>query len=114
MKFRRITAIIHADRLEEVEEVLLKLGVFGASIAKVKAHGGYANFSGSGWLLSHVSIEIFIGQQRAEEIAQAIMEVTHSGGKGDGIIAISPVETIYRIRTKEKYEYDACDLKSEI
>jgi len=110
MEFRKITAIIHADRLEKVEEVLQKLGVLGASVTKVKGHGGYKNFTGSAWLLSHVSLDVFIGQQRAEEIAEAILHITHSGGKGDGIIAISPVESIYRIRTKEKYEYDACDL----
>lgn len=111
MEFRKITAIIHADRLEEVEAVLLKLGVLGAAVKKVQGHGGYRNFIGSAWLLSHVEVEIFIGQPRAEEIVDAILEITHSGGEGDGIIAISPVESIYRIRTKKKYEYDACDLE---
>lgn len=37
------------------------------------------------------------------------MDVAHTGVQGDGIVAISPVETIYHIRKKEKCEYDACD-----
>jgi len=110
MEFRKITAIINEDKLAEVEEVLQQLGVLGASVTKVKGHGGYRNFTGSAWLLSHVQLEVFIGQQRVEKIAEAILDITHSGGDGDGIIAISPVESIYRIRKKQKYEHDACDL----
>jgi len=86
MQFRKITAIINPFMLESVEEVLLKLNVPGASVSKIKGYGEYANFFSPDWLVNHVKIEIFIGKHRAEEIAEAIMEVAHSGSKGDGII----------------------------
>jgi nitrogen regulatory protein PII len=36
------------------------------------------------------------------------MEAAHTGIKGDGIVAIMPAESVYRIRTKESYQDDAC------
>jgi nitrogen regulatory protein PII len=36
------------------------------------------------------------------------MEAAHTGIKGDGIVAITPAEFVYRIRTKESYQDDAC------
>lgn len=109
MEFRKITAIINPLALEPVEEALLKLKVPGASISKIKGYGEYANFFAPDWTVNHVKVEIFIGQHRAEEIAEAIMEIAHSGTEGDGIIAISPVESVYHIRRKEKCHNDACD-----
>ncbi len=108
MKFRKVTAIIRPERLEAVEECLKKLNVPGVSVTKVKGFGEYANFYNSDWLCQSVRIEIFIGVKQADEIAQTIMEVAHTGVEGDGIIAVIPVETIYHIRTKEKCEYEVC------
>lgn len=109
MEFRKITAIINPYSLEAVEEKLIDLKVPGATVSKVKGYGEYANFFAPDWLVNHVKIEIFIGQDRAEMIAEAIMEIAHTGTEGDGIVAVSPVETLYHIRTKEKCEHDACD-----
>ena len=109
MEFRKITAIIHPYRLEDVEKKLLELNVPGASISKIKGYGEYANFFNPDWLADHIKVEVFIGKQRAKEIAEAIMEVAHSGSEGDGIVAIQPVETIYHIRTKKQCHHDVCD-----
>ena len=51
-------------------------------------------------MVSHVRIEIYSSVSKVEEIVQAIMEAAHCGLAGEGIIAIIPVERIYRIRTK--------------
>jgi len=37
------------------------------------------------------------------------MDAAHTGMIGDGIVAISPVETVYHIRTRQKCSFDACD-----
>ena len=109
MRFRKITAIINPYNLEAVEEKLIELDVPGATVSKVKGYGEYANFFAPDWLVNYVKIEVFIGKHRAEEIAEAIMEVAHSGAKGDGIVTVIPVETVYHIRTKQKCEHDVCD-----
>ncbi|HDK44388.1 MAG TPA: P-II family nitrogen regulator [Desulfobacteraceae bacterium] len=109
MDFRKITAIIQKDALEKVEDQLRKLGVPGISVTHVKGYGHYANFFSKDWLVSHVRIEVFIGQERAEEVATAIMNAAHTGMDGDGIVAVLPVESVYQIQTLQKCVKDVCD-----
>lgn len=108
MNFRKVIAIFRSSRLETVEERLRSLRVKGVSVTEVKGYGEYANFYESDWLCTHVRIEIFTSKLKADEIAKAIMEAAHTGIKGDGIVAITPAEFVYRIRTKESYQDDAC------
>ena len=109
MKFRKVTAIIRPERLEAVEECLMKLGVPGVSVTKVKGFGEHLNFFKSDWLCSHVRIEVFTDANHAETIADAIVDAAHTGREGDGIVAVLPVETVYHIRTKEKCKHNVCE-----
>jgi len=109
MNFRKVTAIFRPDRLEAVEDSLRNLGVPGVSVTKIKGFGEYANFYQPDWLSTHVRIEVFISKDKADEIAEAIMEAAHTGIEGDGIVAVLPVESVYHIRTKKKCEFDVCD-----
>ncbi|MEE9403126.1 MAG: P-II family nitrogen regulator [Desulfobacteria bacterium] len=100
MEWRKITAIFRVDKLEEVERRLRELGVRGISVTRGKGYGEYANFFTRDWCVTHARVEVFNTASRAEEIARAIMDAAHTGIAGDGIVAILPVERIYRIRTK--------------
>ena len=109
MDFRKITAIIQKDALKKVENLLRELGVPGVSVTHVKGYGHYANFFSKDWLVYHVRVEVFIGRDRAEEVATAIMNTAHTGMDGDGIVAILPVESVYHIRTLQKCGKEVCD-----
>jgi len=109
MKFAKITAIIRPSMLEVVEKALLKLNVPGVSVSKGKGFGDYHDFFSRDWSITHVRVEVFIGKDRADEIAEAVMNAAHTGIEGDGIVAVLPVESIYHIRRKEKCEHDVCD-----
>ena len=109
MQFRKVIAIIRPERLESVERTLKRLNVPGVSVTKVKGFGEYANFYSSEWFSSHVRIEVFIDEQQADKLAQAVMDAAHTGIEGDGIVAVLPVETVYHIRTRQKCESEVCD-----
>lgn len=100
MEFRKVTAIIRVDALEGVERKLRDMGVKGVSVTKVKGYGEYADFYSKDWMVSHARIEIFTHENKADAIARAIMEAAHAGVEGDGIVAVLPVEKVYRIRTR--------------
>jgi len=100
MDYSKITAIIRTLKLEAVERSLQKIGVKGISISRVKGYGEYKNYFRRDFMVSHVRIEIYSSASKVEEIVQAIMEAAHSGLAGEGIIAITPVQRIYRIRTR--------------
>ncbi len=100
MELRKIIAIIRSRLLEDVEEQLKKIGVRGVTVTRVKGYGEDKSIWAQDWLGTHARIEIFAGKNKADAIAGVIMQVAHTGGPGDGIICILPVEKIYRIRTK--------------
>lgn len=109
MDFRKVTAIFRPGRLEAVEEKLRSMDVPGISVTKVKGYGEYANFYQPDWMCEYVRVEIFIGNNKAEKIAEAIVEVAHTGVDGDGIVAVLPVESVYHIRRKEKCNQEVCE-----
>jgi nitrogen regulatory protein P-II 1 len=100
MELRNVVAIIRSDLLDGVEERLQDMGVKGLSVTNVKGFGEYANFLTHNWLVTHSRIEIFTEKARAKEIANVITAAAHTGGPGDGIVVILPVEKVFRIRTK--------------
>ncbi len=99
---RKIVAIIRNEALEKVEGRLVDMRVKGISVTSVKGYGEYANFFNPDWMVTHSRIEIFAEQARVEEIAAAIIDAAHTGMEGDGIVAIIPVEKLYRIRTRSE------------
>jgi len=63
-------------------------------------------------VVTHTRIETFSENARVDEIVTAIMEIAHISMPGDGIVAVLPVEKLYRIRTKSEIMSD--DNKSHI
>lgn len=106
MLFRKVTAIIRNDALEKVEQRLHELRVPGISVTHVKGYGEYKDFYSREWLSNHVRVEIFTPARRTDEIAQAIMDAACSGVAGDGIVAVLPVEKIYKIRHRAEMPPD--------
>jgi len=106
MSYRKVTAIIRRDVLEKVERQLQEMGVRGISVTRVKGYGEYMNFYSGDWMVSHARIEIFADETKADVIARAIMKAAHVGLEGDGIVAILPVEKLYRIRTRSEATVD--------
>ena len=100
MKYQKVTAIFNIFKLEDVEKRLQDLRVCGLSVTKVKGYGEYMDFYSHDWMTAHVRIEIFTLPEKVAAVVNAIIETAHTGISGDGMVAVSPVEQIYRIRTK--------------
>ena len=98
MQLRKVTAIVRSGLLEAVEERLIGVGVRGVTITRVKGFGEYADFYSRDWLTEHVRIEIFMSADRVAVVRDAIMSAARTGEQGDGIIAVLPLEELYRIR----------------
>jgi nitrogen regulatory protein P-II 1 len=90
--------------VKDVEKRLRETGIQGMSIFNVKGFGEDKHLLAERAFSTHahVKIEIFLEQKKAYEIAAAILETANTGGPGDGIICILPVEKIFRIRTKSE------------
>ncbi len=102
MELKLVVAIIRTNALESVEEKLREMGVRGLTVSRAKGFGAHANLFSADWLVDQVKIELFLEQDRAESVAQAILNTAHSGSRGDGIVAILPVEKVYSVRTRSE------------
>ncbi len=100
MEFRKVVAIIRQEKLEAVEEALNGLGIPGISVTKVKGYGDYVNFYSRDWLVTHSRVEIFTSTEKAPDIVTCILDAASVGLPGDGLVAVLPVEQIYRVRDR--------------
>lgn len=100
-EYKKVTAIIRADRLPEIEQALHAHGVRGASISLLRGYGEATNLFQDDWLEDRARIEIFTTPDNTNAMVEIIMNAAHVGLAGDGIVAVEPVECLYRIRTKQ-------------
>jgi len=101
---KKVTAIVRTDALEDVESRLRGLGVPGVTVSRVKGFGEYANFFTPDWKSAHARVEIFIDEAQVQFLVDTIMATAHSGLPGDGIVAVAPVDDLYRIRDYHRLE----------
>ena len=106
MEVKKVIGIVQTAALEKVQNRLHEMGIKGLSVSSVKGYGEYKDILRENWLVTHARIEIFTEKTKADEIADAIMNVAHTGGPGDGIVCILPVEKIFRIRTRSEAKPD--------
>jgi len=106
MELKRIVAIIRGSVLEQVEDRLKQLGIKGITVSLVKGYGEYANLCKEDWLVQNARLEVFTQQTQVDDVVAAILDAAHAGVPGDGLVAVMPVEKLYRIRTKAEFAPD--------
>ena len=100
MELKKITAIVRTSTLSEVEHRLRDVGVKGLTVTQVLGFGEYANFFRDDWHVGHARVEIFADLSTVDRIVSSIMDAAHTGHPGDGIIAVTTVEQVFRIRER--------------
>lgn len=95
-----ISAIIRTTCLERIVKALEDRGIKGITISDVKGTGEQVELFKLYTI--HKRIDIIVPDDKAEEVSRIILENGHTGLAGDGIIAVSPVDYIIKIRTKER------------
>jgi nitrogen regulatory protein PII len=105
---KKIEAIIKPFKLDEVKEVLLKLGVQGMTVSEVKGFGrqkGHTElYRGAEYVvdfLPKIKLEIAVDEERLQEVVDSITKAAKTGRIGDGKIFITNLDEVIRIRTGE-------------
>ena len=103
-----VTAVIKPHKLEDVKEALKGVGVQGMTVSEVKGfgrQGGHTEtYRGAEYTIDFVpkvKVEIVIGSEDAEKVADAIAQAANTGKIGDGKIWMTSVDRLVRIRTGE-------------
>jgi nitrogen regulatory protein P-II 1 len=106
MEFKKVVAIVRNQVLEDVEDRLVNMRVKGISVTRVKGYGEFATFINPDWRFTHARIEIYTETSMVGPIVDAILDSAHVGSPGDGIVAVTPVDQLFRIRSKSSITAD--------
>jgi nitrogen regulatory protein P-II 1 len=103
--------VIQPNKLDEVKEALIAIGVVGITVSEVRGHGrqkGHTEvYRGAEYkvdLIPKVKLELFIADTNLEQVITVLTDAARSGKIGDGKIFVSPLEEVVRIRNGERGE----------
>ena len=106
---KKIEAIIREERVEAVKAALTDIGIVGLNILAVRGRGRDGGIkietrNGSYMvdMIPKVQVNIVLSDENVEPTVEAISKAASTGGSGDGVIFILPVEDVVRISTGER------------
>lgn len=94
-----VSAIVRSERLEEVEEALVELEIPDVTVSKVSGFAGRRMLDRKE-LTPHMRIDVVLPESLADTVAERICEAACTGLPGDGIVLVTPVEKVIKIRTR--------------
>lgn len=104
-----VEAIIRPEKVNEVRQALINVGVKGVTFTDVRGSGhqrGFThNYRGAEYtvnLLHKVKVEVAVKENEARVVADAIIEAARTGEVGDGKVFLIPMGDALRIRTGEE------------
>lgn len=106
---KKIEAIIREDKVNDVKDALIEIGIVGLNIFEIRGHGRQGGIKLSGRagtymvdMLPKIQVNIILSEHNLEETIQAILKAAYTGEPGDGLIFVYPVDEVIRIRTRER------------
>ncbi len=106
---KKVEAIIREDKVSDVIEALKEIGIMGLNTFEVRGHGrqGGVQLVGRAGtyqvnMLPKIQVNIVLSERNLEPAIEAILKSAHTGEPGDGLIFVTPVQEVIRIRTRER------------
>lgn len=108
-----ITAIIRAEKLNEVIEALADRRVHGLTVTEVRGFGRQFGQPAPGLdpdlglprsvaLLPKVRLDLVVPDDDADALAEVVVKHARTGMIGDGKIWVSDVDSVLRVRTGDR------------
>jgi nitrogen regulatory protein P-II 1 len=106
---KKIEAIIREDKINDVKDALVAIGIVGMNMFEIRGHGRQGGIKLAGRsgtyqvdMLPKIQVNIVLSERNLEATLEAILQSAYTGEPGDGLIFIYPVEEVIRIRTRER------------
>jgi nitrogen regulatory protein P-II 1 len=106
---KKIEAIIREDKVCDVKDALAEIGIVGLNMFEVRGHGrqGGVQLVGRAGtyqvnVLPKIQVNVVLSDRNLEAALEAILTSAYTGEPGDGIIFVTPVEEVIRVRTRER------------
>lgn len=99
---KMVWAVVRWTHLESIQKALIKMGERSFSISKVRGYEIVGDSYIESDLVDHLEIKIVTQESRVAKIRDIIVKSAHTGFRGDGVIAVLPVEQFIKIREAKK------------
>ena len=106
---KKVEAIIREDKVNDVVDALKAIGIVGLNTFEVRGHGRQGGIQLVGRagtyqvnMLPKIQVNIVLSDRNLEPAIEAILKSAYTGEPGDGLIFVTPVEEVIRIRTRER------------
>ena len=99
MNINRITITAPAAHLESFEQCLRSINVPGITIDNVRGFGEHKNFFRDDLLQSNVRIEMYVGENRVDDVCESIKSFIASSHFTGGILVIETIDRIIDLNT---------------
>ena len=102
---KRIEVIVQSEVSKQVIRAIRKIGVGGVTLIQSLGQGAGERPEIGGRQIEFNSTDVIVTvvqDSMVDSVVSAIMDVAHTGEKGDGKIFVSNIEESYDISTKEK------------
>jgi nitrogen regulatory protein P-II 1 len=106
---KKIEAIIREDKVNDVREALNDIGIVGMNMFEVRGHGRQGGIQLVGRagtyqinMLPKIQVNIVLSDRNLDEAIDVILKSAYTGEPGDGIIFVTPVDEVIRVRTRER------------
>jgi nitrogen regulatory protein P-II 2 len=103
-----VSAIIKPFKLDDVRDVLTKIGIAGMTVTEVKGYGrqkGHKEiYRGAEYavnFLPKLRVDVAVPTEQVENVVAAIGDAAKTGQIGDGKIFVTALDHVVRIRTGE-------------
>ena len=105
---KMVVAIVKPFKLDDVKAAVQKLGIQGLTISEVQGYGrqrGHTEvYRGAEYTIDFVPkirLEVLCDDNQTESIVSTIIDAARTGKIGDGKVWVTPIESVWRIRTGE-------------
>lgn len=106
---KKIEAIIREEALQDVKDALREIGIVGMNIHEVHGHGRQGGIEltwrGTSYqmdLLPKIQVTIVLSDHNLDKTIETIIQATRTGKEGDGLIFVSTIDDVIRVRTGER------------
>ncbi len=108
---KKVEAIVREERLEAVKVALEEKGFIGLTVTQVNGRGQQGGLMLQ-WrvgeyrvdLVPKIKVEVVVNDEDASPVLEILRSAARTGEIGDGMIFVTPVEQVCRVRTGERGE----------
>ena len=107
----KVEAIIRPEKLNDVKEALVSVGLVGLNVVNVTGRGAQRGVTTGGSrgvgryeidMLPKMKLELVVHDDATQQAIDTIVKNARTGNIGDGKIFVSPVDSVVRIRTGDR------------